>query len=141
MHASVVVPPRGHEAISEPKKHTEDRTMLNQDSHRLPSSEKAGQAAPKPSGSSPSQGGRPKAGSGRDAQPGARGTGLTISRRNTAPGVHPFDEIEWETRAAQIANERGQVVSEQTNVEVPKSWSQMATNIVVAKYFRGTIGT
>jgi ribonucleoside-diphosphate reductase alpha chain len=67
--------------------------------------------------------------------------GLTIPRRNTKPGVHPFDEIEWENRSAQIANERGEVVFEQAGVEVPSFWSQMATNIVVSKYFRGTLGT
>ena len=56
-------------------------------------------------------------------------------------GVDPFDEIEWETRAAVIRNERGDVVFEQRDVEIPKAWSQQATNIVVSKYFRGQLGT
>jgi ribonucleoside-diphosphate reductase alpha chain len=54
--------------------------------------------------------------------------------------VDPFDEIEWELRSAVIANERGDVVFEQRDVEFPKFWSQQATNIVVSKYFRGLIG-
>jgi ribonucleoside-diphosphate reductase alpha chain len=67
--------------------------------------------------------------------------GLSIRRRFTKPGVHPFDEIEWELRAATITNEKGEVVFEQKDAEVPKSWSQMATNVVVSKYFRGQIGS
>ena len=66
--------------------------------------------------------------------------GLTVARRFTRPGVHPFDEVEWELRTATITNEKGEVVFEQTDVEIPKSWSQMATNVVVSKYFRGQVG-
>ena len=68
------------------------------------------------------------------------GPGITLERRWTRPGVHPYDEIEWETRTASIANESGKTVFEQTDVEVPASWSQLATNVVVSKYFRGHIG-
>ncbi len=46
--------------------------------------------------------------------------GLRVPRRYTRPGVHPFDEIEWELRDAVITNERGEVAFEQRNVEVPK---------------------
>src|SRR5262245_24721420 len=67
--------------------------------------------------------------------------GLTFSRFFTQSGVDPFDEIEWELRNAVIGNERGEVVFEQRGVEIPRSWSQQATNIVVSKYFRGQIGT
>ena len=67
--------------------------------------------------------------------------GLTFPRRWTTPGVHPYDEIEWETRTASIGNESGKLVFEQKDVEVPKSWSQLAVNVVVSKYFRGHIGT
>jgi len=67
--------------------------------------------------------------------------GLTFPRFFTEAGVDPFDEIEWEVRAAAIGNERGEMVFEQRDVEIPKSWSQQATNIVVSKYFRGQIGT
>jgi ribonucleoside-diphosphate reductase alpha chain len=55
--------------------------------------------------------------------------------------VDPFDEVEWEIRSAVIGNEKGKVVFEQRDVEIPRSWSQQATNIVVSKYFRGQIGT
>jgi ribonucleoside-diphosphate reductase alpha chain len=67
--------------------------------------------------------------------------GLTFPRFFTEAGVDPFDEVEWETRAAAIGNERGEMVFEQRDVEIPKLWSQQATNIVVSKYFRGQIGT
>jgi ribonucleoside-diphosphate reductase alpha chain len=68
-------------------------------------------------------------------------TGLTFPRRWTRADVHPYDEIEWETRTASIGNESGKTVFEQKDVEVPKFWSQLATNVVVSKYFRGHVGT
>jgi len=67
--------------------------------------------------------------------------GLEFPRYFTLPGVDPFDEVEWEVRSAVIGNEKGKVVFEQRDVEIPKSWSQQATNIVVSKYFRGQIGS
>jgi ribonucleoside-diphosphate reductase alpha chain len=67
--------------------------------------------------------------------------GLSFPRFFTEAGVDPFDEVEWEVRAAVIGNERGEVVFEQHDVEIPRSWSQQATNIVVSKYFRGQIGS
>jgi hypothetical protein len=66
------------------------------------------------------------------------GTGLTVERHFTRPGVDPFDAIEWERRTAVITDERGRVVFEQQDVEVPAFWSQLATNVVVSKYFRGS---
>jgi ribonucleoside-diphosphate reductase alpha chain len=72
--------------------------------------------------------------------PGENVTGLEFERYFTQDGVDPFDEIDWELRSAVIANERGEVVFEQRDVEFPKFWSQQATNIVVSKYFRGQIG-
>lgn len=68
------------------------------------------------------------------------GTGITIERRFTPPDVDPFDEVAWERRTAVITDERGRVVFEQTDVEVPAFWSQLATNVVVSKYFRGQLG-
>jgi ribonucleoside-diphosphate reductase alpha chain len=68
-------------------------------------------------------------------------SGLSFPRFFTEEGVDPFDEVEWELRAAVIGNERGEVVFEQRDVEIPKLWSQQATNIVVSKYFRGQIGS
>ena len=67
--------------------------------------------------------------------------GLEFSRYFTLPGADPFDEVEWEVRSAVIGNEKGKVVFEQRDVEIPKFWSQQATNIVVSKYFRGQLGT
>ena len=67
--------------------------------------------------------------------------GLEFSRYFTLPGVDPFDEVEWDIRSAVIGNEKGKVVFEQRDVEIPKFWSQQATNIVVSKYFRGQLGT
>src|SRR5216110_3352949 len=63
--------------------------------------------------------------------------GLDFPRYFTLPGVDPFDEVEWEIRSAVIGNEKGKVVFEQRDVEMPSFWSQQATNIVVSKYFRG----
>ena len=67
--------------------------------------------------------------------------GLAFERRWTTPGIHPYDEITWELRTAEIKNESGKTVFEQTDIEVPSFWSQLATNVVVSKYFRGHIGT
>ena len=66
-----------------------------------------------------------------------RATGLEFQRRFTDGKVSPFDAVEWERRTALIGNDKGQVIFRQENVEVPKSWSQTATNIVVSKYFHG----
>ncbi len=71
----------------------------------------------------------------------ASAPGLAFPRFFTEAGIDPFDEVEWELRSAVIGNERGEVVFEQRDVEIPKFWSQQATNIVVSKYFRGQIGT
>src|SRR3954467_3469895 len=77
----------------------------------------------------------------RDASSSATGsTGTEFPRFFTLPGVDPFDEVTWDQRSAVIGNERGEVVFEQRDVEMPSFWSQQATNIVVSKYFRGQIG-
>ena len=67
--------------------------------------------------------------------------GLRIERFFTQQGIHPFDEIEWEKRTATISNEKGEKIFEQQDVEIPKSWSMTATNVVVSKYFHGQVGT
>jgi ribonucleoside-diphosphate reductase alpha chain len=64
-----------------------------------------------------------------------------IERWWTTAGVDPFDQVEWELRTASIAGERGEVVFEQRDVEIPKFWSQLATNVVASKYFRGPKGS
>src|SRR5258708_24039659 len=66
--------------------------------------------------------------------------GLEYERFFTKEGVDPFDEMEWDLRSAVIGSEKGEVVFEQRDVEIPRSWSQQATNIVVSKYFRGQMG-
>ncbi|HXA75954.1 MAG TPA: vitamin B12-dependent ribonucleotide reductase [Candidatus Acidoferrales bacterium] len=66
-----------------------------------------------------------------------RTTGLEFPRRFTDGKVHPFETVEWERRTALIGNDKGQVIFRQEDVEVPKSWSQTATNIVTSKYFHG----
>ncbi len=68
------------------------------------------------------------------------GHGITVERFFTRPDVHPYDLIEWQTRDATITDYKGNIVFEQKDVEVPKFYSQTATNIVVSKYFFGTIG-
>ena len=72
--------------------------------------------------------------------PGAR-TGLEFQRVCTDGKLSPFDAVEWELRTALIGNEKGQTIFRQENVEVPKGWSQTATNIVASKYFHGKPGT
>src|SRR5688572_10646819 len=67
--------------------------------------------------------------------------GLSFRRYFTREGLSPYDAIEWENRTAAIMGEGGEVIFEQKNVEVPKSWSMTATNIVASKYFHGTLGT
>ena len=68
------------------------------------------------------------------------GEALSVQRLFTQPGVHPFEQVEWETRDARIGH-GDKVAFEQTNVEFPKSWSQNATNIVAQKYFRGQLNS
>ncbi|MDD5064526.1 MAG: vitamin B12-dependent ribonucleotide reductase [Phycisphaerae bacterium] len=68
----------------------------------------------------------------------ARGSaGLRMEYFFSTPGVHPFEQLEWETRSAKISGDGGQVVFEQDNIEVPASWSQLAVKVVASKYFYG----
>src|ERR1700726_4234629 len=68
-------------------------------------------------------------------------SGLIFERYFTDGKVSPFDKVEWEKRTALIGNEKGVTIFKQENVEVPKSWSQTATNIVTSKYFHGKPGS
>ncbi|HMF44788.1 MAG TPA: vitamin B12-dependent ribonucleotide reductase, partial [Polyangia bacterium] len=74
------------------------------------------------------------------AKPAVAPYGLKLTRYFTAPGDDGFANVEWELRTAAISGENGKMVFEQKDVEVPKSWTQTATNVVVQKYFRGTLG-
>ncbi|TMG05508.1 MAG: vitamin B12-dependent ribonucleotide reductase [Chloroflexi bacterium] len=67
--------------------------------------------------------------------------GLRFGRFFTPPGSHAYDLVEWERRTAAITGEKGQVIFEQKDVEVPRSWSQLAINVVAQKYFRGSPGS
>jgi ribonucleoside-diphosphate reductase alpha chain len=67
--------------------------------------------------------------------------GLAVERYFTTKGVDPAEEVAWETRTAQITGEGGAVIFEQKDVEVPKTWSLLATNVVASKYFRGSLGS
>ncbi len=60
---------------------------------------------------------------------------LSIQRFFTKIGVHPYDELEWDFRTASITNDKNEMIFERQNIEVPKSWSQTAINIVASKYF------
>jgi len=73
------------------------------------------------------------------APPGAQ-DGLVIEPVFSAPGEHPFDQVVWEKRTAKITDEKGNTIFEQADVEVPAEWSQLASNVVVSKYFYGEKG-
>src|SRR5215510_1082641 len=77
----------------------------------------------------------------RAGMSGSARQGLTVARRFVPAGTNPYDTVEWEIRTAVIAGETGEIVFEQRDVEVPRTWSQLATNVVVSKYFRGSLGT
>ena len=66
--------------------------------------------------------------------------GIKVTRRFTRPGEDVFAGVEWVRREASITNDKGETVFSQKECEFPKSWSQMAVNVVVSKYFRGTVG-
>jgi ribonucleoside-diphosphate reductase alpha chain len=68
-------------------------------------------------------------------------TGLVFERYFTDGKTSPFDVVEWEKRTALIGNEKGVTIFRQEGVEVPKNWSQTATNIVCSKYFHGKPGS
>ena len=61
---------------------------------------------------------------------------LDVQRRYTKPGVSPYDVVQWDYRSSVISDPNGAVVFKMDNIEVPKAWSQLATDIVVSKYFR-----
>src|SRR4051794_36648498 len=65
--------------------------------------------------------------------------GLKFTRVFSDESVAPFDEIEWEYRTAEITDDSGKAIFKQEHVEVPKSWSALATKIAVSKYFYGDI--
>jgi ribonucleoside-diphosphate reductase alpha chain len=75
------------------------------------------------------------------ARSGRGRSGMVVPRVFSTEGVSPFDQVEWELRTAAIKDEKGRVIFEQTGCEIPASWSQLATNVVVSKYFYGEVNT
>ena len=70
------------------------------------------------------------------------GTGISMSRLYTTPGVHPYDDVTWEPRDVLQTNwKTGETVFEQRGVDFPDFWSINASTIVTTKYFRGAVGT
>ena len=70
--------------------------------------------------------------------------GVAFPRYFTArleAGKTPYEDVQWETRTATIGNDKGSVIFEQRDIEVPSEWSQTATNIVASKYFHGKLGS
>ncbi|HMO03733.1 MAG TPA: vitamin B12-dependent ribonucleotide reductase [Kiritimatiellia bacterium] len=65
--------------------------------------------------------------------------GLSFQRVFSTAGVNPFDQVEWEKRKASITDDKGKVIFEQKDIEIPKSWSMLATNVVASKYFYGDV--
>jgi ribonucleoside-diphosphate reductase alpha chain len=65
--------------------------------------------------------------------------GLTIDRVFSTKGEDPFDSVKWDRRDASIKNHTGEAIFEQTDVEFPVDWSQLATNVVASKYFYGEL--
>ncbi|MGH8011224.1 MAG: vitamin B12-dependent ribonucleotide reductase, partial [Candidatus Binataceae bacterium] len=70
-----------------------------------------------------------------------KSAGVALERYFTRPGVDPMSQIEWDRRSAVISGEDGRVVFQQAEVEVPRAWSQTATNVVVSNYFRGPLNS
>ena len=72
---------------------------------------------------------------------GKKGSSIQVERVFSDGKCNPFDEIEWSRRTAEITDEGGNIIFKQEDVEVPKDWSQLATKVVVSKYFFGEQGT
>ncbi|MBN1508221.1 MAG: vitamin B12-dependent ribonucleotide reductase, partial [Sedimentisphaerales bacterium] len=75
----------------------------------------------------------------KTAAQGGNGRGLTMEHYFSSAGVHPFEQLEWESRSARISSDSGEAIFEQDNIEVPVSWSQLSTKVVASKYFYGDI--
>ncbi len=67
--------------------------------------------------------------------------GMHVPRVFSREGTNPFDEVDWDLRTAEIKDERGRPIFQQVDCEIPRSWSQLATNVVVSKYFYGDVAS
>ncbi len=84
----------------------------------------------------------PSVSANRNGRPAATNSkSLPLKRVFSDAKVKPFDQIEWDRRVAEITDDGGKVIFKQENVEVPKSWSVLATKVVVSKYFYGEQNT
>ena len=72
---------------------------------------------------------------------GRKRTGMEVPRVFSTGGVSPFDRIEWDFRTAEIKDEHGRAIFQQTDCEIPRGWSQLATNVVASKYFYGDVAS
>ncbi|MGN6593443.1 MAG: vitamin B12-dependent ribonucleotide reductase [Terriglobales bacterium] len=70
-----------------------------------------------------------------------RHSGLGFRRHFTTARRSPYDDVQWEKRSALIQNEKGETIFEQKDIEVPRDWSQTATNIVASKYLHGKLNS
>ena len=70
---------------------------------------------------------------GETSKPKYEENGLSFQPVFSKPGVHPYDEIEWEKRTAEITDDSGKAIFKQENVEVPRTWSQLAAKVVCSK--------
>ena len=67
--------------------------------------------------------------------------GMVVPRVFSVEGSNPFDLVEWDSRAAEIKDERGRAIFQQLDCEVPRNWTQLATNVVASKYFYGDLAS
>ncbi|QEH35432.1 Vitamin B12-dependent ribonucleotide reductase [Aquisphaera giovannonii] len=72
---------------------------------------------------------------------GRKRSGMEVPRVFSTEGTSPFDLVEWDLRSAEIKDERGRMIFQQVDCEIPKGWSQLATNVVVSKYFYGDVAS
>jgi ribonucleoside-diphosphate reductase alpha chain len=79
----------------------------------------------------------PRGANRKAGKPAAPAKGLTFQRVFSTAGINPFDQVEWEKRKASITDDKGKVIFEQKDIEIPKFWSMLATNVVASKYFYG----
>ena len=72
---------------------------------------------------------------------GEGGAGWSVPRVFSTEGSNPFDQVDWDLRTAEIKDERGRAIFQQIDCEVPRNWSQLATNVVASKYFYGDVAS
>ena len=72
---------------------------------------------------------------------GRKRSGMVVPRVFSTEGISPFDQVDWDLRTAEIKDERGRVIFQQVDCEIPRGWSQLATNVVASKYFYGDVAS